>query len=104
VKILFDQGTPAPLRKHLIGHIVQTAFEMGWSTLKNGHLLSIAERSGFEIFITTDSNLRYQQNLQNRRIAIVLSSTSWPKIRERIEAIAVAVQASKIGSYTEVVI
>ena len=61
MKVLFDQGTPAPLRKALIGHDVQTAFELGWSGLQNGALISAAEAAGFEVFVTTDRNLMYQQ-------------------------------------------
>jgi hypothetical protein len=82
VRVLFDQGTPVPLRKLLEPHLVDTAFERGWSLLKNGELLTVAEQAGFEGFVTTDRNLRYQQNLDGRRIAIiVLSSTSWPRIQ-----------------------
>jgi hypothetical protein len=53
MRILFDQGTPVPLRDHLIGHTVETAFELGWSTLENGELLAAAEHS-FDLLITTD--------------------------------------------------
>jgi hypothetical protein len=58
VRILFDQGTPAPLRSHLPTHQVSTAFELHWGTLKNGDLLSEAETAGFEVLVTTDQNLR----------------------------------------------
>ena len=79
MRILFDQGTPVPLRSFLVNNHVETAFERGWNTLKNGALLVAAEREGFEILLTTDRNLRYQQNLTGVSIAIiVLSSTSWP--------------------------
>ena len=82
MRVLFDQGTPAPLRHALIGHSVETAFELGWGTLQNGALISAAEAQGFEVFLTTDKNLKYQQNLAGRRLAIVvLSTTSWPRIR-----------------------
>ena len=67
VKVLFDQGTPVPLREFLSGHEVSTAYELGWSTLRNGELLAMAEARGFQVFVTTDTNLRYQQNLQERR-------------------------------------
>lgn len=60
MKILFDQGTSVPLRRHLAGHAVTTAFEQGWSTLLNGELLDAAERAGFDLLITTDQRLRYQ--------------------------------------------
>ena len=88
MKILFDQGTPVPLRRHLTEHIVDTAFERGWSELENGDLLDAAAGEGYELLITTDRNLKYQQNLSGRRLAIlVLLSTSWPRIRLRIPEI-----------------
>ena len=62
MRILFDQGTPVPLREHLPGHSVETAYEMGWSALRNGELLANAEAE-FDLLITTDRNLRDQQNL-----------------------------------------
>lgn len=72
MRILFDQGTPVPLRDSLTQHEVSTTYERGWSKLRNGELLDAAEREGFELLITTDSNLRYQQNLSARRLAIVV--------------------------------
>lgn len=59
MRILFDQGTPAPLRHLLRGHEVSTAYERGWSTLKNGELLVAAEDQGLEVLVTTDRNLKY---------------------------------------------
>lgn len=103
IKILFDQGTPAPLRHYFIGHNVKTAFEENWSVFKNGELLDIAEKNGYELFITTDQNLRYQQNLQNRKIAIiVLLSTSWPKIKNCIDDILQALKGIAPGNYLEI--
>jgi hypothetical protein len=84
---------------------VVTAYVMGWATLKNGELLTSAEENGFEVLVTTDGNLRYQQNLAARRIAVVvLSTTSWPRIRAVVDRIAIAVDSATIGSYTEIVI
>lgn len=60
MKILFDQGTPAPLRRHLAGHSIDIAYERRWSNLSNGDLLEAAERDGYQLLITTDQNLRYQ--------------------------------------------
>ena len=89
MKILFDQGAPAPLRRYLVGHEVQTAYERGWSDLSNGDLLRAAEDAGYQLFLTTDQNLVYQQNLRGRQIAIVvLLSTSWPRISRRVDEIA----------------
>lgn len=105
MNILFDQGTPVPLRKHLRNHTVTTTYEQGWSSLANGHLLAQAEQAGIDLLITTDQNLRYQQNLSTRRIAIlVLRSTSWPKIQTRLEAIRDAVERVSPGTYDEVAI
>ena len=103
MRILFDQGTPVPLRQHLIGHVVDTAFEREWSTLSNGELLEVAEQEGYELLITTDQNLRYQQHLANRQLAvIVLLSTSWPRIQLRIETIQAAVESIVAGGYQEI--
>jgi len=80
-----------------------TAYERGWSKLKNGELLDIAEKEGFELLITTDLNLRHQQNLQARRIAIiVLSTPSWRRIQRAIPAVVQAVDAASPGSYVQV--
>ena len=105
MKILFDQGTPVPLRKHLAEHEVFTAFEKNWSHLKNGELLQQAEEEGFELLVTTDQNLRYQQNLQERKIAIVvLMSTSWPKIQKNIDTIVTSINAVNARDYLEIAI
>jgi len=103
VKILFDQGTPVPLRKHLLGHDIVTAFEMGWSRLSNGDLIREAEKAQFKLMITTDQNLRYQQNLEKRSIAIiVLRGTSWPKMQKKLNLIAEVVQNIQGSDYIEV--
>jgi hypothetical protein len=87
----------------LAGHDVSTAYERGWSTLKNGDLLDAAEREGFQVMVTTDSRLRYQQNLGGRSIAIVcLLSTSWPRIRSMSAAIVESMEAASPGSHSEV--
>lgn len=102
MRILLDQGTPAPLRRILEGHTVVTAYEQGWSTLANGELLSAAEASGFDLIVSTDQNIRYQQNLSGRRLAIlVLPTTSWPTIRLQAVKVIAAVEAALVGSYTE---
>ncbi len=76
---------------------------MNWSTVTNGELLKLAEENGYEVFVTTDQNLRYQQNLQDRRIGIVaLKSTSWPRIQQRIPEVLIAISAARGGGYEEV--
>jgi predicted nuclease of predicted toxin-antitoxin system len=76
MKLLFDQGTPVPLRTHLPHHAVQTAYERGWSDLKNGDLLARAEAEGLDALVTTDQNLRHQQNLAGRKIGMVVLMTT----------------------------
>ena len=68
MRVLFDQGTPVPLRRLLTQHDVTTAHEKGWSQLKNGELLDSAEKEGFVVLVTTDANLKYQQNLTSRKL------------------------------------
>lgn len=104
MRILFDQGTPVPLRNHLPPHVVETAYEKGWSDLKNGDLLARAEAGNIDALITTDQNLRYQQNLAVRRIGIiVLMTTSWPRIREHVDLIVQALDKLQPGSYAEII-
>jgi hypothetical protein len=101
MRILFDHGTPAPLRRAWTAHSVSTAYEMGWTELDNGALLQTAE-AAFDALITTDQNLRYQQNLTGRRLAIlVLPTTSWPKIQANEPLIVAAVDALRPGDLTE---
>ena len=80
-----------------------TAFERDWSRLENGQLLDAAEKHGFEVIVTTDSNLQYQQNLKSRRIAIiVLSTPSWIRIQHSVAEVVSAIDAVSEGSYTEI--
>lgn len=103
MKILFDQGTPVPLRRYLTEHKVATAAEMDWSQLTNGELLAAATEAGFEVLVTTDQNLRYQQNLKSRKIAVVvLMSASWPRISKQTVKVAQAINVLGTGDYIEV--
>jgi hypothetical protein len=103
MRVLFDQGTPAPLRQLLLDHQVETAYERGWSSLQNGELIAAAEATGFTVFVTTDRNLKYQQNLAARRMAIVvLLTTSWPRIKAASAPVVTAVNASLPGGYVAV--
>lgn len=103
MRVLFDQGTPVPLRESLTQHEVSTAYERGWSNLTNGELLDTVEQEGFTVFVTTDLNPKYQQNLSGRRIAIVvLTSTSWPRIQGGIGVVVRAIDGASEGSYIEV--
>jgi len=102
VRILFDHGVPVPLRKKLSGHQISTAHEMGWNQVSNGELISKAEGS-FDVFISTDQNLKYQQNLKNRKIAIlVLPTTSWRKIETNSHLIQQTLDSLKPNIYEEI--
>lgn len=100
MQVLFDQGTPVPLRRSLAPHVVVTAFEKGWSTLQNGELLRMAESEEFVVLVTTDQSLKYQQNLRERRIAmVVLMTTSWPRIKRKVTHVVTVINAVKPGDY-----
>jgi hypothetical protein len=102
MRILFDQGTPVPLRRTLSGHDVATAYELGWSTVTNGDLIRLAQQEGYELLISTDTNLQYQQNLKDRNLAIlVLTTTSWPRIRQITDRIKAAIALIETGGYEE---
>ena len=84
------------------GHTVETAFELGWSTLKNGDLLTAAEGS-FDLLITTDQKLRSQQNLAGKKLGIlVLMTTSWPRIQKNVPQILEAIERIGPGAFLEV--
>lgn len=86
-------------------HIVDTAFERGWSGLRNGELLDRAESDGYELLVTTDQNLRHQQNLSGRQLAImVLLAASWPRIQRRVDEILAAVDRVGPGVYVEIAV
>ena len=101
--ILFDQGVPFPISRSLTDHTVDVSTDMGWDRLRNGELLIAAEQAGYDALLTTDKNLRYQQNLQGRRIAIiVISHAQWPTLKPHVARIVEAVDATVSGSYVEV--
>lgn len=103
MRVLFDNGTPRGVAAALKNHVVEEARAHGWDTFWNGDLLDAAEAAGFEVFITTDRNLRYQQNLTGRRIAIVvLGKARWRLIKPRLGAVVEAVDAASPGSFVEV--
>jgi hypothetical protein len=103
MRVLFDQATPLPIRSYLDQHEVRTASQQGWATLKNGELLTAAEAAGFEVLLTTDKNLRYQQNLGGRKIAVVvLGRQQWPQVKRYIQRVVDAVNIAVIGSYREI--
>lgn len=102
MRLLFDHNVPAPLRRLLPQHDVTTAGERGWGELTNGLLLSAAEREGFEMFVTSDKNLVYQQNIAARRIAIlVLPTQNMSILREGLEKLVLAIDRAGQGAYLE---
>ena len=101
--ILFDHVTPSGIARFLPGHSVTRAKDLGEDTLANGDLLAEAELAGFDVLLTADKSMRYQQNLRGRRIAlVVLSTPQWPIVRLHSEKIAAAVNAATPASYIEV--
>jgi hypothetical protein len=101
--ILFDHSTPAPLAAYLTGHTVTKAKDRGRDRLTNGDLLAEAERAGFDLILSADNNMRYQQNLTRRRIALVgLSTPQWPRVQLQVEKITAVLSAAKPGSYAEI--
>lgn len=103
MRILFDHSTPGGIAGSLLGHEVTEAIERGWHRISNGDLLKVAEAAGFDLLLTTDKRIRYQQNLTGRKIAIVvLGNSTWRIVRLYLDRIAVAVNEATPGSYAEV--
>jgi hypothetical protein len=101
--ILFDHGHAHPLPSFLPHHTGKKTQELGWDTLNNGELLRAAEDAAFEVFLTTDKNIRYQQNPAERVIAIVvLGNSRWPLVQRHVDCVVAAISAAKPGTYTEV--
>jgi hypothetical protein len=101
IRVLLDQNAPLGLRRVLAAYEVMAARDLGWATLTNGDLISTAEAAGFTILITCDRNIRYQQNLTGRRIALIeLTTGAWPIVWHHVERIAASIAAVKPGSYT----
>ena len=101
--VLFDNAVPRGATQCLRGHTVVECRDRGWDTLSNGELLAAAETPGFDVLVTTDKNIRYQQNLKGRRIAIVVVGKGrWRLIKLMLEDVCAAVNAAAPGSYTEV--
>ena len=102
--ILFDQGVPRGVARSLRAHTVIAAKARGWDQLTNGALLKAAEEAAVDVLFTTDQRIRFQQNLQNRRIALVVltGTTRWSRVRMHLERIAASIDAATPGSYAEV--
>jgi hypothetical protein len=99
VKVLLDECLPRYLKTALVGHQVRTVQELGWSGRKNGELLSLAEPL-FEVFLTSDQNLRYQQNLSARKIAILeLPVNTLSVLRSMVPEILAALETIRPTDY-----
>lgn len=103
MRVLLDNCTPRGIASGLRGHVVRECRSQGWDQLKNGDLLDAPEAAGFDVFITADQNLRYQQNLAPRKIAVIeLGTGIWQFIRPYLHRIRAAIEAAKPGSITEI--
>ena len=101
--MLFDHGTPRSIARWLHDHTVVEAIERGWDRLNNGALLKVAEEAGFDLLLSTDKNIQYQQNLKDRRIAIViLGNSRRPAVHRYIDRVIATVNAATPGTYAEV--
>jgi hypothetical protein len=102
MRILLDHNTPAPLRYALQGHHVETAYERGWAELLNGDLIAETESAAFDLLITTDQGIRYQQNWTGRSLAVlVLSTNDWTLLRRYKERVLAAVNSISPGAFAE---
>jgi hypothetical protein len=100
MRILLDENAPAGLKSLLTGHDVSTVPEMGWAAISNGKLLDAAERAGFHVLVTADSNIRAQQRMSGRRIAmVVVNTTHWITVRDNAGSILAACDRAAEGSY-----
>ena len=103
MKILFDNGTPKPIARSLTGHVITYARGIGWRELKNGELIQRAEDAGYDVLLSTDKNIRYQQNLTGRKIALVIpGNQQWPMVRMHLDKVVAAVNAAMPGSVADV--
>jgi predicted nuclease of predicted toxin-antitoxin system len=102
VKVLVDECVPLKLVRLLTGHAFSTAQQKGWDCFTNGKLLDLAEPE-FELFLTSDRNLQYQQNLRGRKIAILLLSTNhWPTLKKQVPLVQTALDKIRPGEFLRV--
>jgi hypothetical protein len=100
VRVLLDESVPVQVRGALVGHDVATVSSLGWKGRGNGELLEAAEQAGFDVLVIADRNLRHQQNLSGRRMALVeLWTNHRPTLERYSAAIAAAVASATPGQY-----
>ena len=103
MRILFDQEIPALLRRLIEEHRIDTAAESGWADIENGNLIEKTEQDGYQVSMTNGQNIQLQQNLGARQLSIVvLLSTSWPRVRERVEEIQRVLAGIRPGELKEI--
>lgn len=101
--MFFDEDVPRKLARFLSGHEIQTVVSMGWGGVKNGELLELIAREGFEVFLTGDKNMPNQQQLQGRPFAVlVMSAINWPVVKPHVAKIADAINAAQPGQMTRI--
>lgn len=101
MRVFLDEDVPRKLAPFLMGHGIETVVSMGWGGVKNGALLALIEREGFEVFITGDKNMQSQQQLGGRSFAVlIMSAINWPVVRPHVEKIAAAVAITEPGTVT----
>ena len=99
MRIVLDECVPWPLAKHLTGHTCTSPQRSGWGGFENGDLLRVAEAE-WDLFVTSDQNLRYQQNLADRKIAILeLSTNDWATIRKNLAAVVARLNGMEPGEF-----
>lgn len=103
MKVFFDEDVPLKLTRYLPQHEIHTVVSMQWGGMKNGALLQLIEREGFDIFLTGDKNMESQQRLEGRPFAVlVLSAINWPVIRPHIQIIAAALDEARPGTFARI--
>jgi predicted nuclease of predicted toxin-antitoxin system len=99
LKVLFDEDVPGKLARSLPRHEIHTVVSMEWGGIKNGALLTLIEREGFNVFLTGDKNMEKQQRLEGRPFAVlVMSAINWPVVRPHIEKISAAIDDARPGT------
>ena len=94
MRILLDESLPRTLTRHFSGVVVETVFDRGWSGVKNGELLRRAAAS-FDVFLTADQNLQYQQNLKDREIRVVVLAAVTNRVTDLLPLLQEAVTAAE---------
>jgi predicted nuclease of predicted toxin-antitoxin system len=99
LKVLLDEDVPAKLARSLPRHEIHTVVSMQWGGIRNGALLTLIEREGFDVFLTGDKNMGNQQRLEDRPFAVLLmSAINWPVVRPHVEKISVAIDDARPGT------